>query len=53
MAVAQFRGVEVFQFFYAADSLDEAEWDARTLGSLPQSQRERYLRIALEVAIRV
>jgi uridine phosphorylase len=53
MAVAQFRGVEVFQFLYAADSLDEVEWDARTLGSLPQSQREQYLRIALEVAVRV
>jgi len=53
MAVAQFRGVEVYQFLYAADSLDEVEWNARTLGSLPQSQREQYLRIALEVAIRV
>jgi uridine phosphorylase len=53
MAVAQFRGVDVYQFLYAADSLDEIEWDARTLGSLPQSQREQYLRIALEVAVRV
>ncbi|MDR2531045.1 MAG: nucleoside phosphorylase [Oscillospiraceae bacterium] len=53
MAVAQFRGVEAYQFLYAADSLDEVEWDARTLGSLPQSQREQYLRIALEIAVSV
>jgi uridine phosphorylase len=53
MAVAQFRGVDAYQFLYAADSLDAEEWDARTLGSLPQDDRERFLRIALEVAARV
>jgi hypothetical protein len=53
MAVAQFRNVEAYQFFYTADSLDETEWDARTLGSLSQDACEKYLRIALEVAARV
>ena len=53
MAVAQFRGVEVYQYLYAADSLDEAEWDARTLGSLTQDAREKFLRIALEIAVRI
>jgi len=53
MAVAQFRNVEAYQFIYAADSLDEAEWDARTLGSLPQDAREKYLRIAFEIAVRI
>jgi uridine phosphorylase len=53
MAVAQFRGVEAYQFLYAADNLDAAEWDARTLGSLPQDAGEAFLRIALEVAIRL
>jgi uridine phosphorylase len=53
MAVAQFRGVNVYQYLYAADSLDEAEWDSRTLGSLTQDAREKFLRIALEIAIRV
>lgn len=53
MAVAQFRSVEVYQFLYAADSLDAVEWDARTLGSLTQDAREKFLRIALEVAARV
>jgi uridine phosphorylase len=53
MAVAAFRGVDVYQFLYAADNLDAEEWDARTLGSLPQESREKFLRIALEVAVRV
>jgi hypothetical protein len=38
---------------YAADSLDEAEWDARTLGSLTQDAREKFLRIAIEIAVRI
>jgi uridine phosphorylase len=53
MAIAEFREAEVYQFLYAADSLDEVEWDARTLGGLPQDAREKFLRIALEVAARV
>jgi len=53
MAVGQFRNIPVYQFLYAADSLDAAEWDPRVLGSLPQDAREKLLRIALEVAVRV
>lgn len=53
MAVAAFRKVEVYQYLYAADSLDEVEWDARTLGSLTQDARETFLRIALEIAVRI
>ena len=53
MAAAQFRGVEAYQFMYAADSLDEAEWDARILGGLPWDAREMFLRVALEAAVRV
>jgi len=53
MAAAQFRNVPVYQFIYAADSLDAREWDARTLGALSQNARERFLRVALEVAVRV
>ena len=52
MAVAQLRGVEAYQFLYA-DSLDEVQWDARTLGRLPQDDREKFLRIAFEAAIRI
>ena len=53
MAVAQFRGIEAYQFFFAEDSLDAAHWDARTLGAMPASEHEKTLRIALEVAARL
>ena len=53
MAVAQFRGAEVYEFFYAEDSLDGGTWDPRTMGKLPASGYEQHLRIALEVASRL
>jgi len=53
MAAAQFRGVEAYQFFYAADNLDATEWDARTLGNFPVDKTEKILRVALEVAKRI
>lgn len=53
MAVGQFRGAPVYQFLYAEDSLDGAAWDRRTMGSVPASDYEKYLRVALEVASRL
>lgn len=53
MAVAQFRGAEVYQFLYAEDSLDGGVWDPRTMGRMPASGYEQHLRIALEVAARL
>lgn len=53
MAVAQFRGAEVYQFLYAEDSLDGAAWDRRTMGAVPASDYEKYLRVALEAASRL
>ena len=53
MAVSQFRGVPVYQFLYAEDSLDGGAWDPRTMGKVPASGYEKYLRIALEVASRL
>ena len=53
MAAAQFRGAEVFQFLYAEDSLDGGEWDPRTMGAVPASSHEKYLRVALEAAARL
>lgn len=53
MAVGRFRGAEVYQFFYAEDSLDGDAWDPRTLGAVPASEYEKYLRVALEVAARL
>ena len=53
MAVAQFRGVPVYQFLYAEDSLDGEAWDPRIMGKMPRSDHEKYLRIALEAASRL
>ena len=53
MAAAQFRGAEVYQFLYAEDSLDDGGWDPRTMGAVPASDHEKYLRIALEAAARL
>lgn len=53
MAVGQFRGVPVYQFLYAEDSLDGSNWDARTWGAVPASDYEKYLRLALEAAARL
>ena len=53
MAAAKFRGVKVYQYLYGEDHLDEESWDPRTLGKVPKSASERYLKIALENAVRI
>ena len=53
MACAQYRKVNVYEFLYAADCLDGAAWDARILGNMPDDMRERILRVALEIAVRL
>lgn len=53
MAVGQFRGVPVYQFLYAEDSLDGDAWDPRTMGARPASDYETHLRVALEAASRL
>ena len=53
MAAGQFRKIPVYQFLYAEDSLDGEAWDGRTMGKVPHSEIEKYLKIALEVAIRI
>lgn len=53
MAAGQFRGVPVYQFFYADDCLDGDKWDPRTLGARPSSSHEKYLQVALELAARL
>jgi uridine phosphorylase len=53
MAVANFREVPVYQYLYAADSLAGEEWEIRTFGNLTQDVHGKFLRIALEIAIRV
>ena len=53
MAVSQFRNVDLYQFLYAEDTLDGIEWDARTMGKVSNSTFEKYLQIALQVAVKV
>ena len=53
MAAGQFRGKEVYQFLYTADSLAGSQWERGLLGQRPESEYERYLSIALETAIRL
>ncbi len=51
-AFAQFREVEVFHFFYAADNLDVGEWDSRSLGNHDSlEEKDRVATLALEMAI--
>lgn len=53
-AVAQFRQKEALQFFYAADNLDGAEWDERSLSNFANlEEKDRIALIALEAARRI
>lgn len=53
-ALAQFRGKEVLQFFYAADNLDGAEWDPRSLSSNAMvEEKDKIALLALEAAVRI
>ena len=53
-AVAQFRKKEALHFFYAADNLDGAEWDARSLSNFANlDEKDRIALIALEAARRI
>lgn len=48
-ALAKFRDKEVFQFFYAADNLDSAKWDMRSLGNSDRlSEKEKIGLLAVE-----
>ncbi len=50
-ALAEFRNKEVFQFFYAADNLDSAKWDQRSLGNEDLlSDKEKIGLLAIEFA---
>lgn len=53
MAAAQYRGIEAYQFLYAADCLDGEQWEPRILGSMPEDMRERILKVAVETAVRL
>ena len=48
-AVCNYRGLQLYQFMYAADSLDE-EWSRRILGQLEMDNRFAYFYLAKEIA---
>jgi len=53
-ALAKFRNKEIFQFFYAADNLDSAKWDKRSLGSNEKlSDKEKIGLLAIEFAVSI
>ena len=53
-AVAKFRNKELFQFFYAADNLDCAKWDQRSLGNDDRlSEKEKIIYLVLELALKM
>ena len=51
-AMCDFRGVELYQFVYAADSLDSS-WSRRILGNLEMDSRLKYFYLAWEIAKRI
>lgn len=53
MAVAQFRKVEAYQFFYASDNLDAEEWERRILSGTSIDKRWSLLNLALEIARKI
>lgn len=53
-AMAQFRGKEVFQFFYAGDNLDAEHWDMRSLSASARVEdKDRIAQLAMEMALRI
>lgn len=53
-AVAKFRNKDLFQFFYAADNLDSAKWDQRSLGNDDRlSEKEKIIYLVLELALKM
>ena len=53
-AVSKFREKDLFQFFYAADNLDNVKWDKRSLSNEDRLQdKEKIVYLALELAKRI
>ena len=53
-AVADFRGFELFTFFYAGDNLDLPEWDKRSLsGDVKLDEKSRIAILALELGYKI
>ena len=51
-AVADFYGLELYNFLYRADNLDAASWECSYLYDMPHDERLSHFYVALEVAHR-
>lgn len=53
-AVCDFRGMDLFIFFYAGDNLDLVEWDKRSLsGEVKLDEKSRIALLALELGYKI
>ena len=53
-AVCDFRGMDLFVFFYAGDNLDLPEWDKRSLsGDVKLDEKSRIAILALELGYKI
>ena len=53
-ALAQFRGKDVFQFFYAADNLDSEVWEERSLSNMAKlSVKDKVALLAMDFAVKI
>ena len=53
-AVCDFRGIDLFTFFYAADNLENEYWDKRSLsGSEKIDEKMAVVPLALELASKI
>lgn len=53
-AVADFRGADFFQFFYAGDNLDQPVWDSRSLaGHTRLDEKGKIALLAFELALKI
>ena len=53
-AVTQFRGFDLFMYFYSGDNLDLPEWDKRSLsGDVKLDEKSRIALLALELGYKI
>ena len=52
-AVAQFRNVDIFIFFYAADELSKNKWNKRCLGNKELDNKTYLAILALKLGVEI
>ena len=51
LAIAKFRNIPIIQFLFGADNLDATEWEQRDLTDYGFQSANKYILLALELAI--